>query len=166
MYVAVACAVALAAISVALIVGDKIKVLGYRIKRFVSEPDIQEIINEFKEPDQAPAIAPAPVIAQVSTKKVDSYAELLRQFSAQKTTSKLEADTVEQEKQLPKKLVIPPTKLMCPACRKEFSLPIYEKDFIVDFGSPKQSNLIKPCPYCQTSIPLKRKGDQEEIWKE
>jgi hypothetical protein len=165
-YVAVAGAVALAAISVAMILGDKIKVLGSRIKRFASEPDIRDIINEDNEPDQGPDIAPAPVIDQATTKKVDSYAKLLRQFSVQKTPLKLEADTIEREKQLPKKPVIPPARVMCPACRKEVNLPIYEKDFIVDFGSPKQSNLIKPCPYCRTPIQLKRKGNQEDLWKD
>jgi hypothetical protein len=168
MYAAVAGAAVLAAIALTMILGEKIKVLGSRIKRFVSEPDIQEIINEVKEPDQAPDITSAPVIAQVSIKKVDSYAELLRQFGVQKTTSRLEADILEQEKQLPKKPVIPPTTVLCPACRKEFNLPIYERDYIVDFGRPKRSNLIKRCPHCQTSIPLKRRGvvEEDDIWKD
>jgi len=162
-YAAVAGAVALAAVAVTLVFGEKIKVLGHIIKSILSEP---QVINEVKEPDEAPDIAPAPVIAQTSTIKVDPYTEMLRQFSVQKTTSKLDADTIELEKQLPKKPVIPPTKVICPACRKEFNLPIYEKDFIVDFGSPKQSSLIEPCPYCRTPIHLKRKGDQEDIWKD
>jgi hypothetical protein len=161
-YAVVACAVVLAAIALTMILGDKIKVLGNRVKRFVSEPQIREIINEIKKTDQAPDTVPASVIAQASLKKVDSYAELLRQFGVQKTTSRLEADALEQEKQLPKKPVIPPTKVMCPACRKEFNLPIYERDYIVDFGQPKRSNLIKRCPHCQTNIPLKRRGVFEE----
>jgi prepilin signal peptidase PulO-like enzyme (type II secretory pathway) len=167
MYAAVAGAVAIAAIVVTIILIEKIKILGEKIKKFVSEPQIREIINEVKEPYQAPDTAPAPVIAQTNTKKVDSYAELLRQFSVQKTINKLEVDKAEQEKQLPKKPVIPPTKVICPACRKEFSLPIYEKDLIVDFGSPKQSNTIKECPHCRTPMRLKRKGTvEEDIWKE
>ena len=118
--------------------------------------------------DKRSDTAAASVIAQVSTNKVDSYAELFRQFGVQKTISKLEAGTLEQEKQLPKKPVFPPTKVFCPACRKEFSLPIYEREYIVDFGRPKRSNLIKRCPHCLTSIPLKRRGvvEEVEIWKD
>ncbi len=166
-YAAVAGAVALAAIAVTVILGGKIKVLGSKIKRFVSEPEIQDIINEIKETDQAPDTAPASVIAQTSMKKVDSYAELFRQFGVQKTVGRLEADKAEQEKQLPKKPVIPPTKVTCPTCRKEFTLPNYERNYIVDFGPPKQSNLIKRCPHCDTFIALKQKGSAEEnLWKE
>ena len=167
-YAALAGAIAIATIPLTILLGDKIKVLGHKIKSLLAEPDIQEIIKEIKIPDQAPDIAPAPVIAQTSTIKVDPYTEMLRQFRIQKTVRKLEADTEEQEKQLPKKSVIPPTKVMCPACRKEFNLPNYEIDYIVDFGQPKRSTLIKRCPHCQTSIPLKRSGvvEEEDIWKD
>jgi hypothetical protein len=165
-YAALAGAIAIATIPLTILLGDKIKALGQRIKSFLAEPDIQEIIKEVKEPDQAPDIAPAPVIAQTSTIKVDPYSEMLRQFSVQRTARKLYADDVEQEKQLPKKPVILPTNVICPACRKEFSLPVYERDFIVDFGPLKKSNVIEPCFYCGALIPLKRKGDQEGIWKE
>ena len=165
-YAALAGAIAIATIPLTILLGDKIKVLGHRIKGFLAEPDIQEIINEVKEPDQAPDIASAPVIAQTSTVKVDPYSELLRQFGFQKTSRRFEVDTEELEKELPKKPVSPPTKVICPACRKEFSLPFYEREFIVDFGVPKKSNIIEPCFYCGALVPLKRKGDQEEIWKE
>ena len=164
-YATLAGAIAIATIPLTILLGDKIKALGHRIKSFLAEPDIQEILKEVKEPDQAPDIAPAPVIAQTSTIKVDPYTEMLRQFRVQKTSRRFEADNAEQE-QLPKKPVIPPTKVICPACRKEFSLPVYERDFIVDFGPPKKSNVIEPCFYCGALIPLKRKGDQEGIWKE
>ncbi len=72
------------------------------------------------------------------------------------------------QEQLPKKPVIRPTKVICPACRKEFNLPSYERDYIVDFGRPKRTNLIKQCPHCKTSITLKRKGafEDEDIWKD
>jgi hypothetical protein len=165
-YAALAGAIVIASIPLTILLGDKIKALGHRIKSFLSEPDIQEIINQTKEPDQAPDIAPAPVIAQTGTIKVDPYTEMLRQFRAQKTSRKFESDNEEPEKQLPKKPVIPPTKVICPACRKEFNLPIYEKDFIVDFGPPKKSNIAEPCFYCGALISLKRKDDQEDIWKE
>ena len=167
-YAAVAGAVALEAITLTIILGEKIKVLGHRIKSFLTEPKIQEVIKEDKELGQAPAIAPVSVITQTSTKKVDPYVEMLRQLGVQKTARKLEADNAEQQKKLPKKPVIPPTKVICPACRKEFNLAIYERDYIVDFGPTKKTNLIKICPNCQASIPLKRRGilGEENILKE
>ncbi len=164
-YAAVVGAVVLASISVAVILGGKIEVLGTRIKRFISVESLRDIFDEEKETDQALDTAAEPVISQTTTKKVDSYEELFRQFGFQSARYKVEADKAEQEK-LPKKPVILPTKVICPACRKEFNLPVYKKDLIVDFGSPKKSNLIEPCPYCGVLIPLKRKGDQEDIWKE
>ncbi len=108
------------------------------------------------------------MIAQKEIEKVDPYAELFRQYGFQKTTSKPEADTVKQEKLSPKETVIPRTKVICPACRKEIWLPDYMKEYVVDFGPPKKSNIIKICPSCQASVPLKRIGvlDEEEIWKE
>jgi hypothetical protein len=164
-YATLAGAIAIATIPLTILLSDKIKALGHRIKNFWAEPDIQEIIKEVKEPDQVPDIAP--VIAQTSTIKVDPYTEMLRQFRVQKTSRKFEADNAEQE-QLPKKPVIPPTKVICPACRKEFSLPIYERNYIVDFGQPKRSNPIERCPHCQTSIPLKRRGavEEDDMWKD
>ncbi len=88
-------------------------------------------------------------------------------FNAQKIIVRKDEDTAEEEKPPTKKATIPLTKLICPACRKEFSLPIYEKDLIVDFGPPKKSNIIKPCPNCGVSIPLKRKVvvEEEDLWK-
>jgi hypothetical protein len=167
-YAAVASSVALAAITLTIILREKIKVLGDKMKSFLAEPDIQEIIKELKEPDQVPDIAPAPVIAQTSTKKVDSYDELLRQFSVQKNTSRLEPDNAGQKEQLPKKPMISSTKVICPSCRKEFNLPIYERNYIVDFGPTKKSSRIKICPNCQASVPLKLRGDLEEdtLWNE
>jgi hypothetical protein len=165
-YGAVAGAVAIASLSVAVILRKKIEVLGTKIKRFISEADLQDILNEEKEPDQVVDIAAEPVIAKTTTKKVDTYEELFRQFGLQNARSRLEADKAEQE-QIPKKPVIPPTKVICPACRKEFTLPNYERNYIVDFGPPTPSSLIKRCPHCETSIALKQKGSVEEnLWKE
>ena len=78
----------------------------------------------------------------------------------------LPANIDEKEKQPTHQLTMQPTKLICPACRKEFNIPTFWGDLIVDFGPPKQSNLIKNCPNCETPIPLKRKDVPEDIWKE
>jgi hypothetical protein len=162
-YATVASAVIIAAIAVYLILGVKIKVLvGDKIKSVFSALDLQESPNETKKPDQVSNTGVAPVNAQ-STMKVDPVTEMLRQLGLQKTTSE-----AEQEKFLLKKPVIPPTKVICPACRKVFNLPIYERNYIVDFGTPKKSNLIKQCPHCQTPIRLKRSSEveEEDIWED
>ena len=49
-------------------------------------------------------------------------------------------------------------KIICPACRKEFILPSYLADYVLDFGPPKQTNRIINCHYCETLIRLKQKG--------
>lgn len=166
-YAAVVGAVILIALTVTMFSGEKIKILGSRIKSFLADPQMQDIINEYKETDQTPETAPAPVIAQKEIKKVDPYAELFRQFDFQKASTP-EADIVKQEKLSPKKPVIQRTKVICPACRKEIMLPDYMKDYVVDFGPPRKSDVTKICPSCQASVPLKRIGvlDEEEIWKE
>ena len=84
-------------------------------------------------------------------------------ISIQKTSSTVEANLAGEKNQSAKQFVMETAKLICPACRKEFSLPIYQKDLIVDFGPPKQSNIIKNCPNCETPIPLKHQNGQEHI---
>jgi hypothetical protein len=88
-------------------------------------------------------------------------------FNVQKIKYRIDEDTEEEEKPPTKQVTIPRTKLICPACRKEFSLPIYEKDLIVDFGPLKKSNIIKPCPNCGAAIALKRKVvvEEEDLWE-
>jgi hypothetical protein len=49
-------------------------------------------------------------------------------------------------------------KHVCPACRKELTLPSYLADYILDFGPPKNSNQFISCHYCNTTIRLKQKG--------
>lgn len=49
-------------------------------------------------------------------------------------------------------------KLVCPACRKELTLPSYLADYILDFGPPKNSNQFINCHYCNATIRLKQKG--------
>jgi hypothetical protein len=72
-----------------------------------------------------------------------------------------------EKKQPAKQAVIKPTKLFCPACRKEFSLGSLEGDYMINFGPPKPSNIIKYCPNCRTPISLKRKGiAEEDIWND
>jgi hypothetical protein len=85
----------------------------------------------------------------------------------QKCTSVLEVDLAKQKNQPTQPLIMLPTKLICPTCRKEFNIPFFEGNLMVDFGPPKPSNLIKLCPHCEGPVPLKRIGvAEEEIWKE
>jgi uncharacterized membrane protein len=109
------------------------------------------------------------ISARENVKHVESDPEVIQSVKVQKSTIKVEAAKAEQNQSaLVKQLITHPTYLICPVCRKEFSLPIYERDYIVDFGPPKQSNLIKHCLYCGASISLKRIGTVEEegIWKD
>jgi hypothetical protein len=88
-------------------------------------------------------------------------------INIQKSTSALELDLAKQKNQSTQPLITQPTKLICPTCRKEFNIPFFEGNLMVDFGPPKQSNLTKLCPHCEAPVPLKRIGaKEEEIWKE
>ena len=87
-------------------------------------------------------------------------------ISIQKTSNVVEANLAGGKNQSAKQFVMKTAKMICPACRKEFSLPAFWGDLIVDFGPPKQSNLIKNCPNCETPIPLKLRGSTEDNWKE
>ena len=91
----------------------------------------------------------------------------IQPVNIQKSTSVLELDLAKQKNQSTQPLIRQPTKLICPTCRKEFNIPFFEGNLMVDFGPPKQSNLIKLCPHCEAPVPLKRIGAaEEEIWKE
>ena len=88
-------------------------------------------------------------------------------INIQKSTSALEFDFAKQKNQSTQPLITQPTKLICPTCRKEFNIPFFEGNLMVDFGPPKQSNLTKRCPHCEAPVPVKRIGEpEEEIWKE
>ena len=111
----------------------------------------------------------ASIGAQESGNEVGSELDVFQSIGVQKSTVTVEAAGVEQKDHSASiKEVIERPSRICPACRKEFTLPVYESDYIVDFGPPKQSNLIKLCPNCGVSIALKRIGslNEEDIWKE
>ena len=131
-YVALAAAVAL---TLTIVIIDKRKGLFIKIQ----EPAFDAV----KETDVTTDVIPSPT-------------------NLQKTTNIVEADVAEQKNQAVKQLVMEPTKLFCPACRKDFSLGILEGDYIVNFGPSKPSNIIRYCPHCDTPITLKRKGSVEE----
>jgi hypothetical protein len=132
-YVALAAAVAL---TLTIVIMDKRKGLFIKIQ----EPDAVDLVKE----------------TNVMTDVIPSPTNL------QKTTNVVEADVEEQKNQSVKQLVMEPTKLFCPACRKEFSLGIFEGEYMVNFGPPKPSNIIRYCPHCDSPIGLKRKGIVEE----
>jgi hypothetical protein len=64
-----------------------------------------------------------------------------------------------------KKPVVFPVKRICPACRNDFVIPSSMASYIVDFGSPKESNFNMDCPHCSAPISLKE-TTQEEDWGE
>jgi len=91
---------------------------------------------------------------------------LIQPVNTQKSTSALDLPLAKQKNQSTQPLIRQPTKLICPTCRKEFNIPFFEGNLMVDFGPPKQSNIIKHCPNCEALVPLKRICAKEEIWKE
>jgi hypothetical protein len=137
-YVALAAAVAL---TLTIVIMDKRKGLFVKIQ----EPSA---IDAVKETNVTTDEVPSPTILQ-------------------NTTNIVEADVEEQKNQSVIQLVTEPTKLFCPACRKEFTLGVFEGDYMVNFGPPKPSNIIRYCPHCDSPIALKRKGSvEEEPWSD
>jgi len=137
-YVALAAAVAL---TLTIVIMDKRKGLFIKIQ----EPNA---IDAVKETNVTTDVVPSPT-------------------NLQKTTNIVEADVKEQKNQSVKQLVLEPTKLFCPACRKEFTLGVFEGDYMVNFGPSKPSNIIRYCPHCDSPIALKRKGSvEDELWSD
>ena len=91
-------------------------------------------------------------------------------ISSQETIIKTEPKDKNLQAMIPEqknRLKIKPNKLICPACRREFELPIYLGDLIVNFGPPKPSNIVQQCLYCGAIIALKHKDAiEEDVWKD
>ncbi len=114
-----------------------------------------------KEPEETPKIAPTQANVQESIKPQPQ----LQTLKTQKT-----ADGVEIKLPGPQQFK-PPTKdyttLICPACRKEFNVSIYQGVVMVDFAPPRTPKLIRSCPHCNADIPVKQKGlISEDIWRD
>jgi hypothetical protein len=90
--------------------------------------------------------------ASVTQPEKQLSTEPLTQSSSQKASQ--QQNNIELIKQAREKV-----KLVCPACRKEFSSTILTEDFMVDYGPSKSSNIIRHCPYCLQPIELKRKNN-------
>lgn len=123
----------------------------------VALKDIQK--SAFAKTQKPVAVAP-----QKETNKTP--VTLIQPVNTQKSTSALDLPLAKQKNQSTQPLIRQPTKLICPTCRKEFNIPFFEGNLMVDFGPPKQSNIIKRCPNCEEFVPLKRIGAKEEIWEE
>lgn len=138
---ALAVAIALTVITLTIVIRDMRKGVFAKTQE-------SNAVGAIKEPNETLDTVPSPV-------------------NIQKNTNAVEADIAEQKNQYVKQSLMEPTKLICPACRKEFSLPIFEGDYMVNFGTPEQSNLTRYCPYCQAPISLKRKGAVEaDAWND
>ena len=101
--------------------------------------------RDVKESDEVAFTVPLPLIAQEDKKietKPNMYGNLL----------------INQEVKIKQERV----KLICPACRKEFKLPSYMKDLIVDYGPTKKSNIISRCLNCDQLINLKQESSLQE----
>ena len=138
---ALAVAIALSIIAITIITRDQRKFMLAKTRE-------ANAIGTIKEPNGTPNTTPSPV-------------------NTQKNANAVEVDVSEQKNQSVKQSLIEPTKLICPACRKEFSLTIFGGDYIINFGTPKPSHLTRFCPYCQAPISLKRKGAVEaDAWND
>ena len=107
---------------------------------------------------------PIPVTVHENINEIELSPEALQTIK----NLEIEMEESEQKKQQLKQIIEPPTKVICPACREAFYLPNYERDYIVDFGPPKQSNVYRRCPHCKLPIALKqekccRRGHLERI---
>jgi hypothetical protein len=160
-YAVLAVAVALAILTLSIVIRDK-------RRDFFSRTHSSNFFDSVKESNEIPYTVPSEPAAQEPV-KISSKTPLPILFPVNNSsrTDKVEVDKVEQKKQPTKRLITQTTTLTCPACRKKFDLPIYLGDLMVDFGPPKPSNLIRPCPHCGEFITLKRRGAEEEtVWRE
>ncbi len=97
-----------------------------------------------------------------STSSISAKTQAIK---VQKSEEKIEIEMSEDDNQLFKPMKASPSKLICPACRKEFEMPAYLGELMVDFGPRKSSNLIRECRHCGTIIALKQAGASDEVWK-
>jgi hypothetical protein len=142
--------VAIGALTVAVVLVIMMYSISFFEKRkgALSEVPIKQVIDAVKESNQAADATLPPA-------------------NIQKNTIEVEPNSAEQKNQLAKQLMTPPGKLICPACRKEFSQPILMTECIVDYGPPsKLPKKIVYCPYCTQPINLKQKSTaKKDIWE-
>ena len=162
MYAAIAGAVALTAITIAIALKDKLR---RSLPKTQKQGEIQQKqAEEQQKPIEEPKKQDEDVAVKESNKAPGTF---VGPFYIRKSANTVEPDLAKQENPPTKPFIMQPTKVICPACRKEFNVPFFEGNLIVDFGPPKQSNLTKVCPHCQTPVRLKRNGVADgEIWKE
>lgn len=122
-----------------------------------------QMIASFKAEE---SISSLPEASSVGSDSLSSDSQFLQAIKAQRSEERIEIELSQQDSQIFKQPKAEPTKLICPACRKEFEMPAYLGDLMVDFGPRKPSNLIKECRHCGTIIPLKQTGvTEEDLWK-
>ena len=142
-FVALAVAVTFAVATLTLIFRDiRSNAIALRTKK-------QQVIGFVKESEEASGNPQVPQVVK-----------------AQESEEKTKIELSELDNKSFNQIKIERTKLICPACRKEFELPLYLGELMVDFGPPKQSNLIRQCRHCGENIALKQKEVAEEVWKE
>jgi hypothetical protein len=144
-FAALAMAVSLTIIFLVIIVRDKSKAV------VLLKGQKSQNIEGVKESEKEYCTLPTPINSQTTVSKTEPNKQIFQ------------AITPEQKNRVKNK----PNKLICPACRREFELPIYLGDLIVDFGSPKQSSIFKQCTNCGAVVTLKKMGESEDyVWKE
>ncbi len=143
-FAALAMAVALTIIFLTIVVRDK------RNADLCPKEQKSQIIEGVKESESASNTTPLPLNSQETISKTEPNDKILQSMVPEKKN----------------RLKIKPSKVICPACRREFELPIYLGDLIVDFGPPKPSNIVQQCLYCGAILSLKQKGaPEDDVWK-
>ncbi len=126
----------------------------------------QQVISAVKESEEANSTVPLPVSPPDNVNRIDCNRQVVQAIT-QKGEEKIKIELSEQDNKSIKQLETEHTKLICPACRKEFEMPIYLGELMVDFGPRKPSNLIRQCRHCGAIMALKQKSAAEEdVWKE
>ncbi len=151
--------VAFGVLAVAVVLTVTFVVLGLKEKPRVSLYRIQEspVVKVVEDGSETLSSAAQPVDDGGGVGREDLEIKQSVVYSKPKYMfrSVLEAEDV-------KKPVVFPVKRICPACRNDFVIPSSMASYIVDFGSPKESNFRLDCPHCSATISLKERTQEED----
>ena len=151
--------VAFGILAVAVVLTITFVLLGLKEKPRVSLSRIQEsqVVKVFEDESETLSSAALSVggYGGVGRKDLEIKQAIVYSKPKYMFPSVLEAEDL-------KKPVVFPVKRICPACRKDFVIPSSMANYIVDFGSPKESNFNMDCPHCSAPISLKETVEEED----
>ena len=151
---------------IALTMGVTVSLVKKRKSAF-SEAHNKSVIGTIKASNEAPGIIAQSTNNQKITKNPESYKTEQKNQSAKKPimqptkhstpqipspTSNVKNAATDQE------AVVNKDRITCPACKKEFSTPL----FSLDYGS-RNPKLIRLCPYCNQTLEAETKTTEDEV---